>query len=164
MANSSTYIVGNLGQEPELRFTNSGQAVCQLSVAVTERFYDTGTKEWKDREPNWYRVNCWRQLAENVVESLHSGDRVIIVGDMQQRSYERDGETRYTWEMTARAIGPELSFAIARTKRVEHAKPEPEEKKPPASTAKSRSRSSTSSASKAKQPANADPWEDEPPF
>lgn len=160
MANSQTFIVGNLAADPELRFTQSGQAVCQLNVAVNERYYDTGKGEWADRDATFYRCNVWRQLAENCAESLNKGDRVVVVGDMRQRSYEKDGDTRYTWELEARAVGCELSWAIARTKRVEKGEkaPPPEDKKP---AAKNR-RTATKSSGKA--PAEADPWEDEPPF
>ncbi len=130
MPNSSTFIIGNLADDPELRFTPNGQAVARLRVAVSERYYDTGTKEWKDRNPNWYTVNCWRQLAENVSESFRRGDRVIVVGDMRQRTYEKDDETRYVWELEAREIGAALMYATATVKRATREKAAPKDEEP----------------------------------
>ena len=120
MSNAFTYIVGNLGNDPELRFTPSGQAVCTFSVAVTDRYYDNNKKEWADRDAVWYRCIAWRQLAENISESFRRGDRVIVGGEIQTRTWEdADGETRYSWELQAREVGASLLFKTARLSRVE---------------------------------------------
>jgi single-strand DNA-binding protein len=111
-------IVGNVGSEPELRFTPSGAAVCNFSVAVTPRRKDPQTQEWGDGEPTWYRVNAWRSLAENLAESITKGSRVIVVGRLENRKYEsREGGTGYSLEITADACGPDCQWAMARVQR-----------------------------------------------
>lgn len=106
-------IAGNLGADPELTFTPSGAPVAKLLVAVNNRYQDArGT--WIDGTTSWYTVIAWRGMGENATESLHSGDRVIVHGRHQQRSYETDnGEKRYVWELIADEIGTSLAFATA---------------------------------------------------
>jgi len=112
-------IVGNLTADPELRFTPAGVAVAALTVAVNPRFYDRDAAEWKDGEPSFYRVTVWRTLGENVAESLHKGDRVLVAGTIAQRIWEKpDGEKRSTFEVTAEAIGPDLTYAQAAVKKM----------------------------------------------
>lgn len=111
-------IVGNVGSEPELRFTPSGAAVCNFSVAVTPRRKNQQTQEWEDGEPTWYRVNAWRSLAENLAESIMKGSRVIVVGRLENRKYEsREGGTGYSLEITADACGPDCQWATAKVQR-----------------------------------------------
>jgi single-strand DNA-binding protein len=115
-------IVGNVGSEPELRFTPSGAAVCNFSVAVTPRRKNQQTQEWEDGEPTWYRVNAWRSLAENLAESITKGSRVIVVGRIENRKYElREGGTGYSLEITADACGPDCTWAMARVQRPDRA-------------------------------------------
>jgi single-strand DNA-binding protein len=112
---------GNLTDAPELRFTPSGVAVCRFTVAVNPRYYDKTAAEWKDGEPSFYRCQAWRQLAENVAETLAKGHRVIVVGEQQQRSWpDKDdpSKTHYAWEVTADAVGPDLSWATATVKKM----------------------------------------------
>ncbi|MDQ1715452.1 MAG: single-strand DNA-binding protein, partial [Frankiaceae bacterium] len=96
MANDTVItLVGNLVDDPELRFTPSGAAVAKFRVASTPRFLDKTTNEWKDGEGLFLTVNCWRQMAENVAETLTRGTRVVIQGRLRQRSYEtKEGEKR----------------------------------------------------------------------
>jgi single-strand DNA-binding protein len=111
-------IVGNVGSEPDLKFTPSGAAVCNFSVAVTPR---RKTQDgWEDGDATWYRVNAWRGLAENIAESVPKGTRVIVQGRLENRKYEsRDGGTGYSLEITADACGPDLMWATARVQRPE---------------------------------------------
>jgi len=109
----TTIIIGNLTADPELRFINSGAAVVNFTVASTPRIYDKATQEWKDGEALFMRCSLWRDAAENVAESLHRGNRVIVVGKLKQRSYEKDGDKRTTIEMDVEEIGPSLKYAIA---------------------------------------------------
>lgn len=109
--------IGNLGSEPELRFTPAGVAVVNISVGVQERRKDGD--QWVDGDTTWYRCNAWRQLAENVAESLNKGDRVVVIGTVKQRKYEaRDGGTGYSLEVEVEGVGPDLRFATAKSNRV----------------------------------------------
>jgi len=108
-------IVGNLVEDPNLRFTSSGQAVASFRVASTPRFMDRQTNEWKDGESLFLTCNVWRQAAENVAESLQRGMRVIVQGRLKQRSYEtREGEKRTVYEIEADEVGPSLRNATAK--------------------------------------------------
>jgi len=110
-------IVGNCVSEPELRFLPSGVAVANLTVAVTPRVKDG--QDWKDGETMWFRLACWRQLAESVAESITKGTRVIASGRLSTRSYEtKSGEKRTDMEIQVDSIGPELRFASAKVNRV----------------------------------------------
>lgn len=111
-------IVGNCVGEPSLKFLSSGLAVCNLTVAVTPRVKDG--ESWKDGETMWFRLACWRQLAESVAESIVKGTRVIASGRLSTRSYETtSGEKRTDMEIQVDSIGPELRFATAKVNRVE---------------------------------------------
>ncbi|GAB2840409.1 single-stranded DNA-binding protein [Actinocorallia aurea] len=108
-------LVGNLVEDPNLRFTASGQAVASFRVASTPRFLDKATNEWKDGESLFLTVNVWRQAAENCAESLQRGMRVIVQGRLKQRSYEtREGEKRTVYEIEADEVGPSLKNASAK--------------------------------------------------
>src|SRR5262245_22104769 len=111
-------LVGNLVDDPELRFTPSGAAVAKFRVASTPRFLDRATNEWKDGESLFLTVNVWRQAAENVAESLQRGMRVIVQGRLRQRSYEtREGEKRTVYEVEADEVGPSLKNATAKVNK-----------------------------------------------
>lgn len=109
----TTILIGNLTADPELRFINSGAAVVNFTVASTPRTYDKATNEFKDGETLFMRCSMWREAAENVAESLHRGNRVIVVGKLKQRSYEKDGQKRDVIEMEVEEIGPSLRYSTA---------------------------------------------------
>jgi single-strand DNA-binding protein len=112
-------VIGNLTDDPELRFTPSGAAVAKFRVASTPRFLDRQTNEWKDGEPLFLACNIWRQAAENVAESLQRGARVIVTGRLRQRSYEtREGEKRTVMELEVDEIGPSLRYATAKVQKM----------------------------------------------
>ena len=115
-------IVGNLTNDPELRFTPSGQAVASFTVASSARYLDKQSNEWKDGEALYMRCSVWRQYAENVAESLTRGTRVIVTGRLKQRSYEtREGEKRTVIEMDVEDVGPALRYSTAKITRVQRA-------------------------------------------
>ncbi|GCD98381.1 MULTISPECIES: single-stranded DNA-binding protein [Embleya] len=108
-------VVGNLTADPELRFTPSGAAVANFTVASTPRTFDRQTNEWKDGEALFLRCSAWKQLAENVAESLQRGTGVIVQGRLKQRSYEtKEGEKRTVVELEVDEIGPTLKWATAK--------------------------------------------------
>ncbi|WP_251153841.1 single-stranded DNA-binding protein [Cellulosimicrobium sp. Marseille-Q4280] len=110
-------VIGNLTGDPELRFTPSGAAVANFTVASTPRTFDRQTNEWKDGDTLFLRGSIWREAAENVAESLTKGMRVIVQGRLVQRSYEKDGENRTVVEMQVDEIGPSLRYASAKVTR-----------------------------------------------
>jgi single-strand DNA-binding protein len=108
-------IAGNLVDDPELRYTPTGQAVAKFRVASTPRFRDNASGEWKDGDSLFLTCNVWRQAAENVAESLQRGMRVIVTGRLRQRSYEtREGEKRTVYEVEVDDVGPSLRNASAK--------------------------------------------------
>lgn len=108
-------IVGNLVDDPQLRFTPSGAAVANFRIASTPRFLDKSTNEWKDGESLFLTCNVWRQAAENVAESLQRGMRVMVQGRLKQRSYEtKEGEKRTVYEVEVDEVGPSLKNATAK--------------------------------------------------
>ena len=123
MAGDTTItVVGNLTADPELRFTPSGAAVANFTVASTPRILDRQTSEWKDGEALFLRCSIWREAAENVAESLTRGSRVIVTGRLKQRSYEtREGEKRTVLEMEVDDVGPALRTATAKVTKVARA-------------------------------------------
>ena len=148
MNETTLTIIGNLVDDPELRFTPSGQPVAKFRIASTPRFYDKASNSWKDGDSLFLTVNVWRQAAENVAESMTRGTRAIVTGRLRQRSYEaQDGTKRTVYELEADEVGVSLRNATAKVTKA------------------------TRSSSEAK-PAQADPWagegpggySDEPPF
>jgi single-strand DNA-binding protein len=112
-------VIGNLTADPELRFTPSGAAVANFTVASTPRTFDKNSGEWKDGEALFLRCNIWRQAAENVAETLTRGARVIVSGRLKQRSYEtREGEKRTVVELEVDEVGPSLKYATAKVNKV----------------------------------------------
>ena len=120
MAGETTItVVGNLTADPELRFTQSGAAVASFTVASTPRTFDKQSGEWKDGEALFLRCNVWRQVAENVAESLTRGSRVLVTGRLRQRSFEtKEGEKRTVVELEVDEIGPSLRYATAKVNKV----------------------------------------------
>ena len=111
-------VVGNLTADPELRFTPSGAAVANFTVASTPRIFDRQSSEWKDGDALFMRCSIWREAAENVAESLTRGSRVIVQGRLKQRSYEtREGEKRTVVELEVDEIGPSLRYATAKVNK-----------------------------------------------
>ncbi len=120
MAGETTItVIGNLTDDPELRFTPSGAAVAKFRIASTPRTLDRATGEWKDGEPLFLACSVWRQAAENVAESLQRGSRVIVSGRLRQRSYEtKEGEKRTVYELEVDEIGPSLRYATAKVQKM----------------------------------------------
>ncbi len=111
-------VVGNLVDDPELRFTPSGAAVANFRIASTPRTFDRQTNEWKDGDALFLSCSVWRQAAENVAESLQKGMRVVVQGRLKQRSYEtREGEKRTVYELDVEEVGPSLKYATAKVTR-----------------------------------------------
>jgi single-strand DNA-binding protein len=112
-------VVGNLTGDPELRFTPSGAAVANFTIASTPRNFDRQTNEWKDGDTLFLNCSIWRQAAENVAESLQKGMRVVAQGRLKARSYEtREGEKRTVMELDVEEVGPSLKYATAKVTRV----------------------------------------------
>jgi single-strand DNA-binding protein len=111
-------VVGNLVDDPELRFTPSGAAVANFRIASTPRTLDRQTNEWKDGDALFLSCSVWRQAAENVAESLQKGMRVVVQGRLKQRQYEtREGEKRTVVELDVEEVGPSLKYATAKVTR-----------------------------------------------
>lgn len=113
-------LIGNLTADPDLRFTPSGAAVANFTVASTPRNFDRQTNEWKDGEAMFLNCAVWRQAAENVAESLTKGMRVVVTGRLRARSYEtREGEKRTVFEVDVDEVGPSLRYATAKVTRTQ---------------------------------------------
>jgi len=111
-------VVGNLVDDPELRFTPSGAAVANFRIASTPRTFDRQSNEWKDGDALFLSCAVWRQAAENVAESLQKGMRVVVQGRLKQRQYEtREGEKRTVYELDVEEVGPSLKYATAKVAR-----------------------------------------------
>ena len=111
-------VVGNLTTDPDLRFTSTGVAVLDFTVASTPRVYDRESGEWRDDDTLFLRCNLWRQAAENAAKSLTKGTRVIVQGRLKQRSFEtKEGDKRTVVELDVDAIGPELRYASAKVSK-----------------------------------------------
>ncbi|MEU4241906.1 single-stranded DNA-binding protein [Actinoplanes sp. NPDC026619] len=112
-------VVGNLTDDPELRYTPSGAAVANFRVASTPRYFDKAAGEWKDGDPLFLACNLWRDPAEHVAESLTRGARVIVTGRLRQRSYTtREGEKRTVFELDVDEIGPSLRYAVTKVTKM----------------------------------------------
>jgi single-strand DNA-binding protein len=113
-------VVGNLVDDPELRFTPSGAAVANFRIASTPRTFDRQTNEWKDGDALFLSCSVWRQAAENVAESLQKGMRVVVQGRLKSRQYEtREGEKRTVFEIDVDEVGPSLKYATAKVTRAQ---------------------------------------------
>jgi single-strand DNA-binding protein len=147
MAGETTLtVVGNLTSDPEIRFTQSGAAVCSFTVASTPRTFDRQSGEWKDGDALFLRCNVWRQMAENVGDSLTRGARVLVSGRLRQRQFEtKEGEKRTVVELEVDEIGPSLRYATAKINKVD------------------RSGGNQQRPAQRQQPAD-DPWGSAPPY
>ena len=113
MADNTVTVVGNVTRDPELRFTNNGQATAQFGIAVNRRWQNRQTQEWEEAV-SYFDVVCWREMAENVSESLTKGTRVVVSGRLDQRSWEtQDGDKRSKIEIVADEVAPSLRWATA---------------------------------------------------
>ncbi|WP_284853881.1 single-stranded DNA-binding protein [Corynebacterium sp. MSK072] len=111
-------VVGNIVADPELRFTPAGAAVANFRVASTPRRYNSQTNQWEDGEAMFLTCNVWRQVAENVAETLSKGMRIIVTGRLKQRSFQtREGENRTVFEIDVDEVGPSLRYATAQVNR-----------------------------------------------
>jgi single-strand DNA-binding protein len=122
MATDNTVVVvGNLTDDPELRFTPQGVAVANFRLAVSRRVKDE-SGQWRDGETSFFRVSCWRQLAENVAESLTRGSRTMVTGRLRMRQWEtQEGEKRSVVEIEADEVGPSLKWATAKVEKTSRA-------------------------------------------
>ena len=124
LTNVTTTIAGNLVEDPELRFTPNGAAVVKFRVASTPRYLDKASGEWKDGEATFLTVNQWRGPAENAAESIKKGDRVVVIGHLQQRSYEtKEGEKRTVFEIQADEVAVSLNHATAQISKTSRSNP-----------------------------------------
>ena len=121
-SDNNVSVVGNVTRDPELRFTPSGQAIATFGVAVNRRWQNRQSNEWEE-QTSFFNIVCWREMAENVSESLGKGSRVVVTGRLEQRSWETEnGDKRSIVEINADEIGPSLKWATAvvtRTPRAE---------------------------------------------
>lgn len=155
-------ITGNLTKDPELRFTSSGVAVADFSIAVTPRTYDRNTNEWRDGDPQFYRCSLWRDAAENAAETLRKGMRVIAQGRVSLRSYEnRDGQQRSELALQVDEVGPSLRYARAQVTKAPTGSAQPAQQ-PRAQATRNAPAGGTSSDPWAQQSQPTFP--DEPPF
>lgn len=131
---TSVTLIGNITADPEINFTTNGTQVANFTVACTERRYNSATEEWTDGNTSFFRVAAFGIIAENIADSLFRGNRVIVCGKLQQKTYEdKEGNTRTVYDVVASEVGPSLQFAIASlTKRTGN--PKPAEDKAPAKT------------------------------
>lgn len=117
-------VVGNLTADPELRYTQTGLAVVNFTIASTPRLWDKASNDWKDGDALFLRASCWRDFAEHVAGSLTKGSRVIASGRLKQRSYETEGgERRTSTELEVDEIGPSLRYATAQVTRASSVRP-----------------------------------------
>lgn len=112
-------IEGRMATDPELKFLPSGAAVASFRVAASQRKQNPQTGEWEDDKSCFLSVSAWREMAENVTETLHRGDAVTISGRLSQREYEQDGQKRTAYQVDADSIGPDLRWATARVQRTQ---------------------------------------------
>jgi single-strand DNA-binding protein len=171
-------VVGNITDDPELRFTPSGAAVANFTVASTPRTMNRQTNEWEDGEPLFLRCSIWRQAAENVAESLQKGARVIVQGRLKARTWEtREGEKRTSFEVDVDEIGPSLRWATAKVTKASRSGGgggggygAPQQSSQPDPWATSGPQGGGSGGPAGGQGGQADPWAtpgvggDEPPF
>ena len=123
MADNSVTLVGNVTRDPELRFVASGQANCSFGLAVNRRWQNRQTQEWEEAT-SFFNVVCWREMAENVAESIVKGTRIVVTGRLEQRSWETEqGEKRSVVEVVADEIGPSLRWATSQVTRNERRAP-----------------------------------------
>ena len=123
MPDSTVTIVGNVTRDPEIRYTAGGAAKASFSVAVSRRWQNRQTSEWEE-QTSFLNVVCWREMAENVAESIGKGTRVVVTGRLEQRSWETEqGEKRSVVEIVADDVAPSLLFATAEVHRIERSGP-----------------------------------------
>jgi len=119
MADNVITVIGNVTRDPEVRYTPNGQANANFGVAVNRRWQNRQTNEWEERV-SFLNVVCWREMAENVAESVSKGTRVVVTGRLEQRSWETEqGEKRSVVEIVADDIGPSLRFATAKVEKID---------------------------------------------
>jgi single-strand DNA-binding protein len=117
MADNTVTLVGNITRDPELRYTSGGAANVSFGLAVNRRWQNRQTQEWEERV-SFFNIVCWREMAENVAESLAKGSRVVVTGRLEQRSWETEnGDKRSVVEVNADEIGPSLRWATAQVTR-----------------------------------------------
>lgn len=117
--NSNTItVVGNLTKDPILKITPKGKSVSEFTVACNHGWWDKPTQSWVDGESTFFKIECWDALAQNIADSLRKGDPVIVVGRMERRTYQLEGQNREAWELKADTVGPDLRKRSASLRRV----------------------------------------------
>ena len=159
-------VVGNVTADPELRFTQQGAAVVSFTVASTPRYFDKASGEWKDGDALFMRCNAWRQLAENAAESFKRGDRVMVSGQLKQRSFEtKEGEKRTVMELTVDEMGHSIRFHPARSMRAERSSGQQDQQQRPAQQQRQQSPSDDPwGSAPSAYSGNRGGFADEPPF
>lgn len=116
MNGNQIFVAGRLTRDPDLTVTASGVSMCKLGIASGRRYQKDG--EWQE-ETSFFDVTLWRDLADNVADSLRKGDAVLVAGRMKQREYEKDGAKRTAWDLEVDGIGPDLRWATAAVTRTQ---------------------------------------------
>lgn len=155
MAGETTItVIGNLTSDPELRFTPSGSAVANFTIASTPRTFDRQSNEWKDGETLFLRASIWKEAAENTAESLTKGTRVIVSGRLKSRTYDtKEGEKRTVMELEVDEIGPSLKYANAKVNRTQRSGGQQQ----PAQSKQSQQQGNWGGQQQSQPPAS-DPW------
>jgi single-strand DNA-binding protein len=152
------HLTGNLTADPEMRYTPSGTAVCNFTVAATPRRFDKATGGWVDRDAIFMRCTAWKQLAEHIAESAVRGQTVMVSGELETNSYEtREGEKRTSLQLTVREFGISLKFGTAKYSKAERSGGGQSQQDPPASD-------DPWANVRGPQDSDAPPLDDEPPF
>lgn len=118
MKGNTITVVGNLTKDPELTYLPNGKAVTNFSVASNHGWFDKATSTWVDGTASFFKVACWEAMAENVAEGLRRGDPVIVLGRLDCRTYEQQGQTRESWEIRAETVGPDMRWRAVSLRRV----------------------------------------------
>lgn len=158
MAGETTItVIGNLTADPELRFTPSGAAVASFTIASTPRTFDRQSNEWKDGETLFLKANIWREVAENVAETLTKGNRVIVQGNLKARTYTtKEGEKRTVNELEVTEVGPSLRYASGKLTR------NPRANQATSSSTEASGATQTSAQASAPAQPTSDPWATRP--
>ncbi len=125
MNGNTITVVGNLTKDPTMKYTTTGKAVTDFTVACNHGWRDRDSQTWVEGEASFFKVECWETMAENVVESIRKGDPVIVIGRLNRRTYEQDGVTRESWEIRADNVGADMRKRAASLRRVQRQNQKP---------------------------------------
>lgn len=120
MSDNQVTLIGNITRDPELRYTTGATGVANFGIAINKRYFDQKDNEWKEQDPSFFNCTAWRDLGEHIASSARKGQRWIVVGELQQRSWETDqGEKRSSIEVVVSAAGPDMKWATCEVERIE---------------------------------------------